>query len=120
MKKSVATAQKGIIFGNVESFESIDFSEQNVAKVADPDFEIYCTTIDLAEVMESEYEIHSKACKCDGLAKVVESEYKIHGKACDDLVKVVESEYKIHGMACECDDLVKVVESEYEIHGKGM
>ena len=112
MNKNVANAQYDVIVGNVESFESMEFSEQNVVKVADPDFEICCTAVDLAKVVESDYEIHGKAC--DDLVKVVESEYEIHGKTCDDLVKIVESEYEIHGKAC--DNMVKVGGSNSEIH----
>ena len=48
------------------------------------------------------------------MVKVVESEYEIHGKACDDLVKVVESDYEIHSKAC--DNMVKVGGSKSEIH----
>ena len=35
------------------------------------------------------------------LVKVVESEYEIHGKACDSVVEVVESHDEVHGMAVE-------------------
>ena len=94
MNKSAATFETDIIAGNVEGFETMEYVEQNdVVKVADPDFEICCTEIDLAEVVESKYEIHGKACECDDLVKVVESKYEIHGKSWHDLVKVAESEY---------------------------
>ena len=53
----------------------------------------------MAEVVESEYEIH---CKAYGdLVEVVESKYEIHGKACDSVVEVVESHDEVHSMAVE-------------------
>ena len=103
MNKNVANAQYDVIVGNVESFESMEFSEQNVVKVADPDFEICCTAVDLAKVVESDYEIHGKAC--DDLVKVVESDYEIHSKACDNMVKVGGSKSEIHSMASEVNKL---------------
>ena len=76
MNKSVATVETDIIVGNVERFETLEFVEQNVVvKVADPGFDIFCTAIDLVDVVESEYELHGKACECDDLVKVTESEY---------------------------------------------
>ena len=52
----------------------MELVEQNdVVKVADPDFEICCTATDLAEVVESKHEIHGKTCGCEDLVKVVES-----------------------------------------------
>ena len=63
MNKSAATVETDMIVENVESFETMELVEQNdVVKVVDPDFEICCRAIDLAEVVESEYEIRSKAC----------------------------------------------------------
>ena len=59
MNKSAATVETDIIVGNVESFVTMEFVEQNdVVKVADSDFETCCTAIDSAEVVESEHEIH--------------------------------------------------------------
>ena len=114
-EQSVAIVETDIIVENVASFETMEFVEQNdVVKVADPNLKICCTATDLAEVVESEYEIHGKACECDNLVKMVESEYEIRGKACDDLVKVVESEYEIHGNASE--NVIEVVESHDEVH----
>ena len=106
MNKSVATVATDIIVRHVEIFETMKVVEQNdVVKVADPDFEICCTAIDLAEVVESKHEIHGKACVCDDLVKVVESEYEIHGKACDNVVEVVESHDEVHSKASEVNEL---------------
>ena len=87
-------------------FQVDGFLEQNVVKVVDPNFEICYTAVDLAKVVESEYEIHGKAC--DDLVKVVESEYEIHGKACDNVVKVVESNDEVHSMASKVNELSDV------------
>ena len=60
--------------------------------------------VDLAKVVESGYEIHSKAC--NDVVKIVESEYEIHGKASDnDVVKVGGSKSEIHSMASEVNEL---------------
>ena len=104
MNKSVATVATDIIVRHVEIFETMKVVEQNdVVKAADPDFEICCTAIDLAEVVESKHEIHGKACECDDLVKVVESKYDIHGKACDNVVEVLESHDEVHSMAVEVE-----------------
>ena len=114
-EQSVATVATDIIVVNMESFETMEFVKQNdVVKVAGPEFEVCCTAIDLSEVMDSKYEIHGKACACHDLVKVLESEYEIHGKACDGFVEVVESEYEIYGKAC--DNVVEVLESHDEVH----
>ena len=102
MNKSAATFETDIIAGNVEGFETMEYVEQNdVVKAADPDFKIYCTAIDLAEVVDSRYEVHGKAPECDDVVEVVDSKYETPGKACDDLVEVGESEYEIHVWACD-------------------
>ena len=90
MNNSAAAVATDIIVGNEESLETMEFVEQNdVVKVADSDFEICCMAIDLAEVVESEYDIHGKARECDDLVEVVESEYEIHVWACDSVVEVI-------------------------------
>ena len=76
MNKSVATVETDTIVGNAERVAMQIVEQNDVVMVADPNFEMCCTAIDLVKAMASEYEIHGKACECDDLVKVVESEMR--------------------------------------------